>query len=59
MAKKKRNYRAERKAAQDFADAVLDGHRLPTRDWTHMWGAIYEARLAQIRRPFGKSGDAP
>lgn len=55
MAKKKRNYRAERKAAADFADAAMDGRQLPQREWLDMWGVIYEARLAQIRRPVGKT----
>ena len=49
---KKRNYRAERKSASDFADAVMEGHRLSRCDWLQMWGIIFEARLAQIRRPF-------
>lgn len=58
MSRRKRNYRAERKSASDFADAVMEGHRLPRRDWLQMWGVIYEARLAQIRRPPGE-GSAP
>lgn len=51
---KKRNYRAERKSAQDFADALMEGHRLPQKEWLQMWGVIYEARLAQIRTALGE-----
>jgi len=47
--KKKRNYRAERKAASDLADAALDVCQLPRREWLDMWAIIYDARLAQIR----------
>jgi hypothetical protein len=55
--KQKRNYRGERNAARDFANNVMDGHRLPTPDWTHMWGVIYTERLRQIRRDVGKPGE--
>lgn len=54
MKKKKRNYRAERKAAADFADAVMDGHRLPQREWMDMWAVIFDKRLAQIRLPLSE-----
>lgn len=54
MAKKKRNYRAERKAAADFADAAMEGRKLPQREWLDMWAVIYDARLAQIRAALGE-----
>ena len=49
MAKQKRNYRAERKAAVDFADELMEGRRLIRKEWIQMWSTIYEARLKQIR----------
>lgn len=58
VTKGRRNYRAERKAAADFADAAMNNRLLPRREWLDMWAVIYDARLAQIRKAFS-AGEKP
>lgn len=55
MAKKKRNYAAERRVAQKYADVVMEtrvGANLTTKEFVTRWGIAYAAYLAGLRGDF-------
>lgn len=58
LRKRKRNYRAERKAAMRWADHVMDGEPVgwARGAWTHNWGLVFDAYLAGLRGRSAPSG---
>jgi hypothetical protein len=62
MAKKKRNYAAERREAQRHADGLMNREchgKMERGEWLYAWGIAYESYLAGLRRsPAPTTGNA-
>lgn len=57
---RKRNYRAERKAATRWADHVMNGIPVPgfgRAEWLKAWGLVFDAYLAGLRGKTTPSGE--
>jgi hypothetical protein len=54
---RKRNYRAERKAATRWAYHVMEGiHGFGRAEWLKAWGLVFDAYLAGLRGRSAPSG---
>lgn len=61
VALRKRNYRAERKAATSWADHVMNlmpADYFERHEWLKTWGLVFDAYLAGLRGRSAPSGRA-